>query len=228
MIHQKLPLARLVLPALVVAASSASAAVITVANGDFETGADPAAASWDRVDGAGTNSPPSNYSESLPDITGRTMQIKSDGGNYIEQGLNVSDLGPVDSASFGDFTISLDYGYRRDAVTNGDHTLRISLWNATEDTELAGSDLLIADPGVGANSLTSTSVNLLYDNTAPSLAGDSLAFRITSVDTDLEVNSWQRTAVIDNVAITAVPEPSIALLGGLGLFGLFGLFRRRR
>lgn len=205
----------------------ASAATVLLSNGDFSTGTNPAATGWTRVDGGGTNSSPSNYAEAVPGSTwGRSMQIKSDGGNHVEQTLTITDLGAMDATTFGSFTVALDYGYRRDAVRNGDHTLRISLWNLTDNQELAGQDLLIADPGsTGANSLASGIFNLSYDNSLPALAGDTIALRITSVSADLGSNSWQRTAMVDNIAVTAVPEPAAVLLGSIGLLGLL---RRRR
>ena len=204
----------------------ASAATIQLTNGDFATGTNPAATGWVQVNGAGTNSAPSNYAELVPGLSSRSMQIKSDGGNYVEQTITLSDLGAVDATTFGSYTIAFDYGYRHDAVRNGDHTLRISLWNVTDNVEITGQNLLIADPGsTGANSLAAGLINLTYDNLAGSLAGDSVAIRFTSVSADLVDSSWQRTAMIDNVAVTAVPEPAAALLGTIGLFGLL---RRRR
>lgn len=204
----------------------ASAATIQLTNGDFAAGTNPVATGWVQTDGAGTNSSPSNYAEIVPGLSSRSMQIKSDGGNYVQQTITISDLGAVDATTFGSYTIAFDYGYRHDAVRNGDHTLRISLWNVTDNVEIAGQDLLIVDPGsTGANSLAAGSINLSYDNLAGSLAGDSVAIRFTSVSADLGANSWQRTAMIDNVAVTGVPEPAAVLLGTVGLLGLL---RRRR
>lgn len=203
---------------------SASAATLTLTNADFAIGTNPDATGWTRVDGAGTNSSPSNYAEAIPGLASRSMQIKSDGGNYVQQAITLSDQGAVDAGTFGQYAVTLDYGYRRDAVTNGDHTLRISLWNTTDDVELDGVDLLITNPGVGANGLTNTVLNLSYDTTG--LAGDGIALRVTSTSADLGASAWSRTAVIDNVSVTAeVPEPgSMALLA----LGAVSMIRRRR
>lgn len=214
----------LALPLLLAAAAPAATVLLT--NGDFAAGTNPAATGWTRVDGAGVNASPSNYGELIPGLGNRSMQIKSDGGNYVQQALTLTDAGAMDAASYAIFTVGFDYGYRRDAVTNGPLGLRISLWNVTDNVELTGQDLVIADPGVGANSLASTSIALNYDNTAGGLAGDQIAIRFTSTSADLGGTSWQRTAAIDNIAITAVPEPASILLGTLGLAGLLRRGRR--
>lgn len=217
----------LIIAAPLCAASFTSAATVLLDNGDFSSGTNPVATGWTRVDGAGTNSSPSNYAEAVPGSTwGRSMQLKSDGGNHVQQTLSLTNEGAMDASTFGNFTVSFDYGYRRDGARNGDHTIRVSLWNLTDDVELAGQDLLILDPGsTGANSLSPASFNLLYDNSLVALAGADIGVRFTSQSADLGANAWQRTAMIDNVTITAIPEPSFALLGGLGLLGLL---RRRR
>lgn len=204
----------------------ASAATIQLTNADFAVGTNPLATGWLQVNGGGTPGSPSNYAEAVPNIGNRSMQIKSDGGNYVQQTIALSDLGPVDAGTFSSYTVAFDYGYRRDAVRNGDHTLRVSLWNVTDDVEITGTNLVIADPGaIGANSLAPGSFVLGYDNTALSVAGDTIAIRFTSMSSDLGTNAWQRTAIIDNVAITAVPEPAATLAGAIGLLGLL---RRRR
>lgn len=205
-----------------------SAATVTILNGDFESTAGVVADIWQQVDGGGVNSVPSNYSvNNTPDQVGNfVMHIKSDGGNYVQQGLTASDEGAMDAGTFAFYGISFDYGYRSESATNGDHTLRVSLWNTTDDVELTGEDLLITDPGAPtSNALTPGSFNLSYVPTG--LAGKDIALRITSTSDDLELDSWQRTAMLDNVAVTAtaVPEPgSLALLG----LGAVAMLRRRR
>jgi MYXO-CTERM domain-containing protein len=48
---------------------------------------------------------------------------------------------------------------------------------------------------------------------------------LPQVSPDLNGKNWQATAMFDNISVTAVPEPSVALLGALGLLGFL---RRRR
>lgn len=211
---------------LIALSTAAPAATILLTNPGFEDGTNPDATGWVRVDGAAPNSSPSNYAEQIPGLPSRTMQLKSDGENYVEQGFVETIAGQaVDASTFPGFIIDFEYGYRRDAVTNGDHEIRVAVWNTTTGIELAGSTLLIPDPGVGANFLTATSLSLPYDNTAVSV-GDGISLRFTSVSGNLGGSSWQRTAVIDNVSAAAIPEPSSVAIGALSL-GLLALRRRR-
>jgi hypothetical protein len=211
--------------------SASQAATIQLSNADFNTGTGLTATSWIQTDGTGANSAPSNYWQGAGLVSGITtgaIYVKSDGANFIQQAFTQTiDLTPVDATTFNSYTVAFDYGFRHDGTFNAsNHTIRVSLWNVTDGVEVAGTDLVIAPPvASGANSLTGGSFNLNYDNTAGTLAGDQLAIRFTSTSADLGGNAWQRTAILDNVSITAVPEPSAALLGGLGVLALF--LRRR-
>ncbi len=199
---------------LLLAGWAAAQTPIKVLNPGFADGTNPAATSWTAVNGGGTNSAPSNYAEAVPNIGSRSFQIKSDGGNYIQQPLTLTAAdAPIDASSFGTWSVSLLRGYRRDAVRNGDHTLRVSLWNTTTDSELAGSDFTIADPGsTGPNSLSPVTVVVNYDESVPALSGAGVALRITSLSGDLGGNSWQRTAILDDVSVVGgVIDPALTL-----------------
>ncbi len=199
--------------------SLASLEEIEVLNPGFEVGTNPDADDWTRVDGAEPNSSPSNYAEQIPGLASRTMQMKSDGGNYVEQGLSEDkEGGTIDASSFPAWTVSFQQGYRRDAVTSGDHTIRVSLWNTVTDEELGGTDFLIPNPGVGQNSLSEASVVISYDNTDPDLSGQGVALRFTSVSLDLGGGAWQRTAVIDDVRVFGGQnDPEILMPDGFSL-----------
>ncbi|AQT68750.1 Alpha-amylase/pullulanase [Anaerohalosphaera lusitana] len=174
---------------------------VTVLNGGFESntwyseqGTSPA--NW-ISDPPLSGSVSGNYGQSMPDLTGIQAALQDVGGNYYQQGLTDSSLGTIDAGFAGEYTVTFDYGYRRDAVTNGEIPLRVALWDTTTSTELAASKVYISDPGVGTNSLTRTSLNLSYDNTG--LSGDGLAVRITYADSGYR--TYYATALIDNVAV---------------------------
>ena len=180
---------------------SAHAVVVTVPNPDFESGSNPNADDWTRVDGSGANSSPSCYAEAVANYgTGRNMHLKADGGNYVQQVLMVSDEGAMDATTYNNFTIGLKYGQRQNA---SDSNIRIALWNATTDSELAGTNHTIT--GAAHTWLGTGSWNLTYDSVAQS-SGDAIALRITNMDPDLGGNAWQNTASMDDVTITATAE----------------------
>ena len=210
---------------------SAQAVSITVTNGDFEssaanfnsnTVANPITLGWS----SSAELAPGNYGETMPGLVGRQAGMHARGGNWLQNELTTSAQGAMDATTFGDFTVSFDYGYRRDTITAGDMDLQVSLWNLTSNTLLDSSVIAILDPGVGTNSLTATSVALSYDNGAQT-GGDQIAVRFTNL-TDIFFDQWQATAMFDNVTAeaTVVPEPSSAALVGLG--GLALLMRRRK
>lgn len=210
------------------------AAIITITNADFQADvgqANTVVTGWVSVAGSGTNSVPSNYfANDVPDLVGnRVALIKSDGGNYLQQVLAASDAGPVDATTFNQYTVNFNLGYRHDAVRNGDLSVRVSLWNTTDNVELAGQDFILTDPlTTGTNSLVAQVANLSYDSSLGSLTGDSVALRITSLSADLGANAWQRTGMVDAFSVTAVPEPSAYGILGAGALASIAFVRRRR
>jgi hypothetical protein len=215
---------------------TSQAAAIVLNNGNFENDAGQTFTTitgWTAVDGQGVNNSPSNYfanasNATIPGITGRVALVKSDGNNYIQQVLTTSDAGVMDATTFGSYSVSFDFGYRRDGGTNGDLTVRVSLWDTTDNVELAGQDFIITNPGTGTNSLSAQTATLSYNNTLGSVSGDAIALRVTNTSPDLGSQAFTRTGMVDNFVVTAVPEPGacVSLLGGCGV--LVGLRRRRR
>lgn len=186
--------------------------MITLTNADFETGphgANQMIPGWDEFDPPAGHDDP-NYIEFWGgSINSATLNLKGEGAGWVGQDIVASDAGAVDATTFGSYTVELDYGYRADHAASGnnfghgDITARIALWNTTTDTELAGVDLTILDPGVQTTfqwQQTGHQITLNYDHSTQT-AGDGLQFRITHASPDLDTASWQVTAMFDNVSI---------------------------
>ena len=143
---------------------------------------------------------------------------------YYEQNLSANNSG-LTAASAGTVSVSLDAGYRNDAVTSGPILLRLALWDATNGVEVTGRDLVLVDQGVlagtASNQLAPAAVKMSYN--AAAYGAEQLALRITQLEPQLAVSPWQATAIFDNVAVsvdgswvpTADPFASWALASGL-------------
>jgi len=221
---------------------TASAATVTLTNADFESTA--AVGGNQPIDGWMENDPGSDANYAIANAgfanshvptkdsiaaSGIYGAVKGSAGAWIGQMLTTSNSGAMDATTFSEFTIDFQLGTRSDAnqygLLAGNLTnIRFSLWNMTTNTELDGETLIVPDPGAAGVALTSHSVSLNYDNSAQT-AGDTLQFRITNIAPELGA-SWQRTSIVDDFSITAIPEPSSSLFAGLALAGV--LLRRRR
>lgn len=207
----------------------ASAAVVTIVNGDFE--ANPWNSFASTVPDGWTSSVAGGAGDygqgapATPNLSSIAAHFQSVGGNYLQQDLSANNPGLTASSHPG-YVVTLDHSYRNDAATNGEIAFAIALWDLTNDVEIVSRSFVIANPGVlageGSNQFTTEEFTLGYDPSA--YTNESIALRLIHASESLG-SPWQRTAMIDNVSVTAIPEPSASLVAALGLLGLL---RRRR
>lgn len=201
----------------------ASAATLTLTNGDFQA--------------SGNNTNPTGWTTNEPTQTSvyvwaanggipagtNVLAMWGNGGQYAEQSFLTSEATAED---FNSFTVGFDAGWRG-RIANQPYSYTISLVNVTDNLVLGSATYNFTTPTVTtantyAVTATGLSVNITYDNTLGSLVGDTIALRITGAGT---VNDFNNTAWLDNLSVTAIPEPGAALLGGMGMLALL---RRRR
>lgn len=222
---------------LISSVATASAATLSVVNGDFNAG------TWNSN---GTTKNPANWTQSLatagnygqsgpstPNLTSIAAHFQDRNNNYYVKNLSADNSG-LDLSDYDSYTVSFDYGHRNDSATTtvGTYYLEVSLWNLTDNLQIGPAQTInIASAGLEAvvanrNQLTSTSLTFNFDNTG--YAGEEVGIRFTHAGTSAGADGsqvWNATILLDNVAVTAIPEPSAALFGG---FGFLCLLRRRR
>lgn len=217
-----------VLPVMAKVASNPGAKPVTVVNGGFNAGG------W--TSSAGTE--PEGWSTSLsatntggfygqgeltPGLTSIAAHFQAIEG-YYEQNLSANNSGLV-AGVLDAVTVSFDRVYRNDAFTDGPALLRVSLWDVTNNMEIAGRDLSFEDPGVQAgNHFTPVAFRLSYD--ASTYGNEEIALRITRVPPMLPSNTNinRATLVIDNVSVSVdgAWEPADAFADWAQLAGLDG------
>lgn len=220
------------LPSLIATAAlitSAEAATLIVSNGDFSSLVDAnTATNWTDLEPT-TNSVYYNPLEaSAPD---NIAYIFSSGNatagqfNGFVQNLSTFNAG-LTASTYGDYTINFDAGFRDDLTQTGTVNFRVALvdlgadgvYQQSTDLVLASSDFSRTKDSTPVN-LTAESVNLTFSSASTNQVG--LVFFNTNT-----VNTFQQTGMIDNISVTAIPEPSSFAL--LGAAGTLLLLRRRR
>lgn len=239
LIHHQLSIVKTPLNTILFAAlaASASAATLTVTNGDFNAGvwnsngATKSPAAWTQsLTTAG------NYGQSTPatpNLTSIAAHFQDRNNNYYVKNLTTDNVG-LDLSDYNSYTVAFDYGHRNDSATTtvGTFFLDISLWDLTNNVQVGATQTVnIVSTGqrtplANQNLLTSSSVTFSFDNSL--YTNQAVGIRFTHAGTSAGADGSQTfnaTILLDNVTVTAIPEPSAALLGGLGLLSLL---RRRR
>jgi MYXO-CTERM domain-containing protein len=233
MIRKICLLATLLLPA-----TALNAATIVLANGDFEGGAP--ASDYDPTGWTTTEAANKVYAfAGANPITSTVLHIKDidtsgTPQSSILQSLTTNNVG-LTGATYGDYTLTLDLGWRSDetgaGAATGNATLRFSLVNFANPTVVLGFTNYTlnqrADPLNNVYALTqdNLAINITYDNTLLANQVANIGLLITRTDGDSPGTENESVMWMDNLSVTAIPEPSAALLGGLGLLALL---RRRR
>lgn len=225
--------------------ATAAHAAITVTNGNFETGTgnnlDDVSGWFDNSNGTfwqGTW--PTNNTAISPNDTGvvvlgsyesgavqNTASANPLVGNYLYQSIGTVGLGETG------LNVNFDFGAPDD--DGGGRTLGITVavyaydglggFTADNNTSLVGaSGVTLLDSE--SFTLASTGVDGLIASYLAALdvsgAGTQELFLSFNNYRPANTESW---SVLDNVTVAAIPEPSAALLGGLGMLALI---RRRR
>jgi hypothetical protein len=199
----------LILPVVAKVAHVAAEKPVRVINGDFN------AATWNSLNGTappgwtnsraetpsnpsfygqgGTSTPGGGVTRGLTSIAAHFQWV--DG--YYEQNLSAGNTG-LTAGAVNTIAVAFDRFYRNDTYTNGHSMLRVSLWDKTNDLEIAGRDLVFEDTGVivAGNQLTSVAFEFSYD--ASAYGDEEVALRISRV-APLYVNA---TLGIDNVSVS--------------------------
>lgn len=188
-------------------ATAAHAAPLTLLNPSFTGDANngnPAA--WTTTEAS------SGYiyvaSTSLPN--GNVLAFHARPGiNHIQQSFSTSE---ITADSHGRFTIEFEAGWRNNTASPNNLGWTVSIINVTDGNSVLGSATYTLPPDSPNNafdnyrSLGVQTLTIDYDNTSPSLVGDTIAIRIES---DSSQNSFNPTGWIDNLSVEAGDAPPL-------------------
>lgn len=157
----------------------------------------------------------------------------SPAGNGSQYSFSSNNWSPGDyyqvvlpTTDYADLSVSWDQA--RSSTGPAAFALQMST-DGTNFTQLTTYTVLQSGGGGAPGTWSTTTYNALYTNTfALPVAADnqsSLYLRFTNIEA--AVSSASGSNRIDNIAVTAVPEPSTFALVGLGI-GLGGMLLRRR
>lgn len=209
-------------------ATVTNAATLSLTNADFQSsGNDSNPSGW-------TTNEPTNTSVYVWAANGgipagtNVLAMWGDNSMWAQQSFLTTGANGATADDYSSFTVSFDAGWRG-RVSGQANSYTFSIVNVTDNLVLGSATYNFTTPtSTIANTYnvvgTGLSLNITYDNSLGSLAGDTIALRITG-DASPNPNAFTNTAWVDNISVTAVPEPGAALLGGLGLLALL---RRRR
>ncbi len=178
---------------------------LTLLNGNFESGStDSLADNWTERSGESDSSvyfkPGQGYYNESGSILNRAASIMSTGTAYLQQTLN-----GVQANQYDTYKIFFDIGYRNDAFNNGNITkIRVSIWNITNNVELAGEDIVVGFPGVDSSQSPNVGMitparRVVLNVNRSVLSTQQVALRFAN--SYVSSPAYTATAVIDNVSI---------------------------
>lgn len=183
--------------------SAAGAAPVTLVNPDFQ-------ASGNNTDPAGWTVTETNAgSVSSVYVYGSTSNVLAfwGAGATARQSFPPSE---ITADTHGFFNITFDSGWRGCNIptATGFH-VEFSLVNVTDGTTLGSANYQFSLPSAAISNTytvigTGNRVSISYDSTQPSLAGDTIALRITATGSPNQGgNNFLNTGWIDNISVTA-------------------------